>query len=300
VKNLIQTLFALASIATLGQAALAEGTLDKIAKTGEIAIGYRDSSAPLSYVDASGRPLGYQLDICMKTVEELSKKIGKPLKVNFVPVDGSNRIPLVVNGTVDLECGSTTNNTARQTQVAFAPTTYVTTVRVVVKKDSGIKGLPDLAGKAVATTSGTTSVQLLRARNGAAMRFKEVFGKDHADSFMLLETDRASAFVMDDNTLAGLVANSKNPAEFAIVGEGLSVEPIAIMMRKGDPAFSAAVDESVKGQIQRGDVARLYTKWFLSPIPPRGANVKLSMGPELKAALANPNALGTEDLAKIR
>ena len=187
-----------------------------------------------------------------------------------------NRIPLVQNGTVDLECGSTTNNATRQKDVAFAPTLYVEEVRIATKKSSGIKSIADLNGKTVATTTGTTSVQLLRKNKRAAgMDFKELNGKDHSDSFLLLESGRADAFVMDGQILAGLISKSKNPADYAIVGEVLSVEPIAIMYRKDDPAFKKAVDDSVRNMIKSGEVAKLYDKWFMQPIPPSNTKVGL-------------------------
>jgi glutamate/aspartate transport system substrate-binding protein len=196
----------------------------------------------------------------------------------------------VVNGTVDLECGSTTNNADRQKQVAFAPTTFVTNVRMAVKKASGIKDLDNLGGKPVATTTGTTSVQLMRSHEkGKNIDFKEVYGKDHADSFLMLETDRAVAFVMDDNLLAGLIASAKAPNDYAIVGSALSVEPIAIMLRKDDPQFKALVDDTVKTLAKSGELNKLYTKWFLLPIPPKGVNMNFQMSEPLKALMANPN-----------
>jgi glutamate/aspartate transport system substrate-binding protein len=205
-------------------------------------------------------------------------------------VTSQNRIPLVTNGTVDIECGSTTNNEARQKQVAFAVTTFVTNVRMVVKKASGITSLSQLDGKPVATTSGTTSVQLMRAHEkGKNVNFKEVYGKDHADSFLLLETDRAVAFVMDDNLLAGLVTSSKNPQEYAIVGEVLNIEPIAIMMRKDDPAFKKIADDTIRGLIKSGEIEKLYSKWFLSPIPPKNVNMNFAMSETLKGLIKNPS-----------
>jgi glutamate/aspartate transport system substrate-binding protein len=194
------------------------------------------------------------------------------------------------NGTIDIECGSTTNNAARQKQVDFAPTTYITEVRMAVKANAGINSINQLNGRTVATTTGTTSVQHLRKHQRAkSVDFKEIYGKDHADSFLLLESGRADAFVMDDNILAGLIATSKNPSEFKIVGEVLSVEPIAIMMRRDDPAFKKMVDEAVRGLIKSSEYQKLYDKWFLSPIPPRNTSVNLPMGETLKAALKDPN-----------
>ena len=214
----------------------------------------------------------------------------KTLKVVHQPVTSQNRIPLVTNGTVDIECGSTTNNAARQNQVAFAPTTFVSNVRMAVKKSSGIKGLSQLSGKPVATTTGTTSVQLMRAHEkGQGLDFKEVYGKDHADAFLMLETDRAVAFVMDDNLLAGLIVGSKNPGEYEIVGVVLNVEPIAIMLRKDDPQFQGLVNAAVRDMIKSGEVDKLYKKWFMSPIPPKGENLNFPMSEKLKEALKSPN-----------
>ena len=205
----------------------------------------------------------------------------------------------MVNGTVDLECGSTTNNKTRQAQVAFAPTTYVTNVRIAVKANSGINSIADLKGKKVATTTGTTSVQLLRKHErGQNVQFDEVFGKDHADSFLLLESGRADAFVMDDNILAGNIINAKNPADFKIVGETLSEEPIAIMYRKDDPGFKKVVDNAVTSMMKSGEIEKLYDKWFLKPIPPRNVSVNMAMTPSLKNALGNPNDKPAEEYAK--
>lgn len=284
----------IALVATLSSPVSAQelnGTLKKIKDSGAITMGIRESSFPLSYLDANQKPVGYHIDVCHKIVDEVKTKLKLPaIKVNYQPVTSQNRISLVTNGTVDLECGSTTNNAARQNQVAFAPTTYVTNVRMAVKKSSGINSLAQLDGKPVATTTGTTSVQLLRAHEkGKSVNFKEVYGKDHADSFLLLETDRAVAFVMDDNLLLGLIANAKAPQDYAVVGETLSVEPIAIMFRKDDPQFKGMVHATVRDLAKRGELDKLYTRWFLSPIPPKGVNLNFPMSEALKKALANPN-----------
>jgi len=214
-------------------------------------------------------------------------------------VTSQNRVPLVQNGTVDLECGSTTNNATRQKDVAFAVTTYVEEVRIAVKANSGINSIKDLNGKNVVTTTGTTSVQTLRKNERAqGIDFKEVMGKDHADSFLLLESGRADAFVMDGQILAGNIAKSKAPADFKIVGDALSVEPIACMVRKDDPAFLKAVDDSIKRQIADGSLAKLYDKWFMQPIPPTNTKVGLPLSEATKAAWANPNNKPMEDYVK--
>ncbi|MBK9394197.1 MAG: transporter substrate-binding domain-containing protein [Uliginosibacterium sp.] len=275
----------------VGFAQQIDGTLKKVKETGVITLGIRESSFPLSYLDAEQKPVGYHIDICNRIADAVKAKLalGK-LEVKHQAVTSQNRIPLVVNGTVDLECGSTTNNADRQKQVAFAPTTFVTNVRMAVKKASGIKDLDNLGGKPVATTTGTTSVQLMRSHEkGKNIDFKEVYGKDHADSFLMLETDRAVAFVMDDNLLAGLIASAKAPNDYAIVGTALSVEPIAIMLRKDDPQFKALVDDTVKTLAKSGELNKLYTKWFLLPIPPKGVNMNFQMSEPLKALMASPN-----------
>ena len=268
-----------------------QGTLKKVKDSGSITLGIRESSYPLSYLDDKQQPVGYHIDICNRIVDAVRTRLKLPaLKVQHQAVTSQNRIPLVANGTVDLECGSTTNNEARQKQVAFAPTTFVTNVRMAVKKSSGIKSLDQLGRKPVATTTGTTSVQLMRAHEkGKGVDFKEVYGKDHADSFLMLETDRAVAFVMDDNLLAGLIATSKAPNNYAIVGEVLSVEPIAIMLRRGDPEFKKLVDDTVKSLMKSGEINKLYARWFMSPIPPKQVNLNFPISELLKFLIESPS-----------
>ena len=268
-----------------------QGTLKKVKDSGSITLGIRESSYPLSYLDEKQQPIGYHIDICNRIVDAVKLRLKLPaLKVQHQAVTSQNRIPLVANGTVDLECGSTTNNEARQKQVAFAPTTFVTNVRMAVKKSSGIKSLDQLGRKPVATTTGTTSVQLMRAHEkGKGVDFKEVYGKDHADSFLMLETDRAVAFVMDDNLLAGLIATSKAPNNYAIVGEVLSIEPIAIMLRRGDPEFKKLVDDTVKSLMKKGEINKLYARWFMSPIPPKQVNLNFPISELLKFLIESPS-----------
>jgi glutamate/aspartate transport system substrate-binding protein len=297
-----KSLFVLAiAVAAAGSAyAQANDSLAKIKAAGKVVIGTRDSSAPLAYTTGDGKYTGYHVEICNGIVEAVKANLKMPtLATEYTLVTSQNRIPLVTNGTVDLECGSTTNNATRQQQVAFAPTTYVTNVRIAVKASSGISSIAQLNGKKVATTTGTTSVQLLRKHERASgVNFEEVFGKDHADSFLLLDTGRADAFVMDDNILAGNIVNAKNPAEFKIVGETLSEEPIAIMFRKDDPAFKKVVDDAVKAMMKSGDIDKIYAKWFMSPIPPRNVSVSMAMTASLKNAIANPNDKPAEEYAK--
>ena len=292
-RRLSTTLFlALLAVPAFAQPATElQGTLKKVKDSGSITLGIRESSYPLSYLDEKQQPIGYHIDICNRIVDAVKARLKLPaLKVQHQAVTSQNRIPLVANGTVDLECGSTTNNEARQKQVAFAPTTFVTNVRMAVKKSSGIKSLDQLGRKPVATTTGTTSVQLMRAHEkGKGVDFKEVYGKDHADSFLMLETDRAVAFVMDDNLLAGLIATSKAPNNYAIVGEVLSIEPIAIMLRRGDPEFKKLVDDTVKSLMKKGEINKLYARWFMSPIPPKQVNLNFPISELLKFLIESPS-----------
>ncbi len=294
-----KSLFALAAVlaATGAVHAQTTDTLKKIKDSGVVTMGVRESSG-LSYTLGDGKYVGFHIDVCTKVIADIEKQVGRKVETKYQPVTSQNRIPLVQNGTVDIECGSTTNNATRQKDVAFAMTTFVEEVRIAVKANSGITGIGQLTGKTVATTTGTTSVQTLRKHERAnGVDFKELFGKDHADSFLLLESGRADAFVMDGSILASNIAKSKNPADFKVVGEVLSVEPIAIMLRKDDAAFKKAVDDSIKAQIQSGDMAKTYDKWFLQPIPPAGAKVGLPVSDATKAAWANPNDKPMEDYA---
>ena len=293
--------FAIAALALLAAGgAQAADTLAKIKAAGAATMGVREASGALSYTLGDGKYAGFHVEICQRVLADVQKKLGlAKLDIKYQPVTSQNRIPLVQNGTVDIECGSTTNNATRQKDVTFAVTTYVEEVRIAVKANSGITSIAQLNGRNVATTTGTTSVQLLRKHErGAGVDFKEVFGKDHADSFLLLETGRADAFVMDGQILAGNIARSKAPADYKIVGEVLSVEPIAIMVPKDDPAYKKAVDESIVAMMKSGDIAKLYDKWFVQPIPPSNTRVGLPASDATKAAWANPNDKPVEDYAK--
>ena len=294
-------IFAMAVVTLAAGSAFAQAgdTLAKIKSSGSVTLGVRESSG-LSYTLGNGKYVGFHTEMAEHIISDIRKQLGlAALETKYQPVTSQNRIPLVTNGTVDLECGSTTNNATRQKDVAFAVTTYVEEVRMVVKANSGIASIKDLNGKSVATTTGTTSVQTLRKNERAGgIDFKEVYGKDHADSFLLLETGRADAFVMDGSILAANISKSKNPADFKIVGEVLSVEPIACMMRKDDPAFKKAVDDSIKRQIADGSLAKLYDKWFMQPVPPTNTKIGLPLSDATKAAWANPNDKPMEDYAK--
>lgn len=290
---------AVSALTTLSLGVQASGTIDKITATKSITMGVRDSSGALSYTLGDGKYTGFHVEICKRVVEDLEKRVKSPIKIVYQAVTSQNRIPLVQNGTVDIECGSTTNNATRQKDVSFAVTTYVEEVRIAVKADSNINTIAQLANKKVATTTGTTSVQLLRKNERAiGVNFEEIFGKDHADSFLLLESGRADAFVMDGSILAGNIANAKTPKDFKIVGEVLSVEPIAIMIRKDDPDFKSAVDSTIRTLMKDGTIAKMYRQWFQEPIPPKGNRVGLELSDNTRNAWSNPNDKPAEDYAK--
>ena len=278
----------------------ASPTMDKIKSTGAVTMGVRESSIPMSYTTGDSRFDGYHVEICRMILADVKDKLGlNTLLINYQPVTSQNRVPLVQNGTVDIECGTTTNNASRGKDVGFANTLYVEEVRIAVKANSGISSIAQLAGKKVATTTGTTSVQLLRKHEKATgVNFDEVFGKDHADSFLLLESGRADAFVMDGSILAGNIANSKNPKDYKIVGEVLSTEPIAIMVPKNDPEFKAAVNAAIAKIVASGNMPKLWDKWFLRSIPPKNIIVGLELSPATKNAWANLNDKPAEDYAK--
>jgi glutamate/aspartate transport system substrate-binding protein len=290
---------AITALATGSVFAQATDTIAKVKASGSVTMGVRDSSGALSFTLGEGKYVGYHVELCQRIIANLEKAAGKKLDVKYQSVTSQNRIPLMQNGTVDIECGSTTNNATRQKDVSFAVTTFVEEVRFAVKANSGITSIAQLNGKNVATTTGTTSVQTLRKNERATgVDFKEIFGKDHADSFLLLESGRADAFVMDGSILAGNIANAKNPADFKIVGEVLSVEPIAIMLRKDDPAFKKLADDTLKDLMKSGEIVKIYDKWFMQPIPPKNVKVGLPPSESIKAAWANPNDKPMEDYAK--
>ena len=297
-KNLLA--IAVMALAAGSAFAQANDTLAKIKSTGSVTIGVRESSGAPAYTLGDGKYVGFHTEMAEHILADIQKQLGlAKLDIKRQPVTSQNRIPLVTNGTVDLECGSTTNDANRQKDVAFAMTTYVEEVRIATKANSGITGIKDLNGKTVATTTGTTSVQTLRKNKRAeGINFKDVLGKDHADSFLLLETGRADAFVMDGSILAGNISKAKNPADFKIVGEVLSVEPIACMMRKDDPAFKKAVDDSIKRQIADGSLAKSYDKWFMQPIPPANTKVGLPLSEATKNAWAHPNDKPKEEYSE--
>lgn len=276
------------------QAEELSGTLKKIKALGAITIGYRESSIPFSYLDNRAQPIGYAIDLCMKIVDAVKLKLGMPdLEVRTQPVTSSNRIPLLKNGTIDLECGSTTNSVVRQQQVAFGPTYFLINVTAAVKKSSGITTIAQLDGKTVSTTSGTTSVPLLRSyQRGREVRVKEIYGKDHAEAFLLMAEDRAVAFVMDDILLAGQIANAKKPELYKILPESLRREPYSMMLRKDDPQFKELVDKAVGDVMRSGEIVGIYEKWFTQAIPPRNRNLHFPLSDALREAFRHPNDKG--------
>jgi glutamate/aspartate transport system substrate-binding protein len=270
------------------------GTLKKIKDSGTITIGHRDSSIPFSYYDDKQQVIGYAMDICMKAVDAVKAELKMPnLKVVLNPVTSATRIPLIANGTIDLECGSTTNNIDRQKQVAFTNTYFLTANRYVAKKSSNIKTLADLKGKTVVSTSGTTNIKWLTEENGKQNLGMNILpAKDHAEAFLMVETDRAAAFFMDDILLYSLVASSKSPADYAVGSEAYSVEPYGAMMPKDDPEFAKVINTATANLYKSGQINAIYDKWFLKPVPPKGINLNVPESPQLKAAFANPTNNG--------
>ncbi|SAK39971.1 ABC amino acid transporter, periplasmic ligand binding protein [Caballeronia hypogeia] len=267
------------------------GTLKKIKDTGVISLGHRESSIPFSYYDDKQQVVGYSHEFALKVVDAVKQKLNMPdLKVKLTPITSQNRIPLVQNGTVDIECGSTTNNAERQQQVAFSNTIFVIGTRLMTKKDSGVKDWADLKGKTVVTTAGTTSERLLRKMNqDKNMGMNIISAKDHGDSFLTLSTGRAVAFMMDDALLAGERAKSNNPGDFVIVGTPQSHEAYGCMIRKNDPEFKKVVDDAIAKVETSGEADKIYKKWFESPIPPKGLNLNFPESDDMKALFKSPN-----------
>lgn len=270
--------------------AQAQGRLERIKAEGQITLGYRDSSIPFSYLDDAQQPVGYSMDICERVVEAVRKHVDLPaLRTKLVSVTSSTRIPLVANGTVDLSCGSATNNAQRQRQVSFAPTTFVTAMRFVSLKRTQIKGFDDLKGKTVVSTSGTSNLQWLTQVNAEQkLGMRIIPAKDHAAGFLTVESGRAAAFFMDDVLLVGLVAASRDPQAWTISENEYSLEPYAIILPKGDDEFKKVVDDAVKEMMRDGTLAQLYDKWFTQPIPPKGINLNWPMSERLQRAFAHP------------
>lgn len=287
-----RTLIAAAvGLAVVAAPAFAEGTLDKIKASGTITLGHRESSIPFSYYNDQQQVIGYSHELMLKAVDAIKAELKMPnLQVKLMPVTSANRITLVQNGTVDIECGSTTNNTERQKQVAFSNTIFVIGTKLMAKKDSGVKDFADLAGKNVVTTAGTTSERLLRRMNDEKkMGMNIISAKDHGESFLTLETGRAVAFMMDDALLYGEMAKAKKPGDWVVTGTAQSKEAYGCMMRKDDPGFKKVVDDAIAKTQTSGEADKIYTKWFMSPIPPKGLNLNMPMSDEMKALHKAPN-----------
>jgi glutamate/aspartate transport system substrate-binding protein len=262
------------------------GTLKKVKDSGTITIGYRETSIPFSYLDDKQQPIGYSMDICAAIVEEVKKELNLPtLTVKYNPVTSQTRIPLMANGTIDLECGSTTNNLTRQKQVAFAPTTFITGTKLLVKKSSKVKSYKDLKNKTVVVTQGTTNERIIKALSDKDnLNIKFLNAKDHGESFLTVESGRAVAFSMDDILLYGLIAKAKSPKDYEVVGDYLSYDPYGMMYRKGDEDFGVVVRRSIGKLMGSGDINKIYNKWFLEKLP-SGEMMGVPMSPLLKAAI---------------
>lgn len=267
-----------------------EDTLAKIAELGEITVGHRDGAVPFSYYDADQKPVGYAMDLCAKVVDAVKTELNKPdLKISYLPVTGATRMPLLANGTIDMECGTTTNNAERQNQVAFSSTYFVAGVRMLSLAKAPIEDITQAKGKTVVTLSGTTSVKVisdLNAKHDLGLTVLNV--KDLAEGMLTLATGRAVALIFDDVSIAGAAATSKNPADFVMSSEPLSIEPYGIMLRKGDAKFKGLIDKTLAEVYASGEINGLYDKWFVQPIPPRGINMNFPMSSQLKNVIANP------------
>lgn len=270
------------------------GRLKKIKDTGTITLGHRDSSIPFSYLDDQQKPIGYSMDICNKIADAVKTELKlQKINVKLQPVTSATRLPLIANGTVDLECGSTTNNTERQQQVSFAPTTFVTATRFVAKTTAKLNDLPDFKGKTVVSTAGTSNLKWLTETNGKEnLGMNIIPAKDHAEAFLMVESGRAAAFFMDDILLYSLVAGSKAPKTYMISSKPYTVEPYGIIEPKGDEAFKKVVDKAVTDLMASGELAKMYTKWFNQPIPPRNLNLNVPMSEQLKKVISKPTDSG--------
>ncbi len=278
-------LFSLMAVSLAGSAmAQTASTLDKVKASGSITVAYREASMPFSYLGADAQPTGFGWEICGRIVEQVRRVTGRSdLTVKTQAITAQNRIPLLVNGTIDIECGSTTNNPERNKQVAFGINYFYTGTRFLVKADSTVRSVADLKGRRVVSTTGTTNLQVLRKLNAdRGLGFDLIAAKDHGESALLVQQGRADAFGMDDILLYGVRASAPNPAALAVVGEPIQVEPYAIMFRKDDPSFKKLVDDTLKELIRSGEFVSLYKKWFESPIPPKGINLNAPMSDELR------------------
>lgn len=299
IPRVLSAAIAAALISSPAFASELTGTLKKIKDSGTITLGHRDASIPFSYFgDNPQQPVGYSHDLQLKVVEAIKQELGMPdLKVRYNLVTSQTRIPLVQNGTVDLECGSTTNNIERQRQVDFSVGIFEVGTRLLTKKTSGVSDFPDLKGKNVVTTAGTTSERLLKIMNAEKqMGMNIISAKDHGESFLMLESGRALAFMMDDALLYGEMAKAKQPADWVVVGEPQSFEIYGCMMRKGDEGFKQVVDKAISATFASGEVNAIYDKWFMQPIPPKNLNLNFPMSDELKKLIANPTDKSAEQI----
>jgi glutamate/aspartate transport system substrate-binding protein len=295
--NFSTSLFALL-FAGVGVHAQDSGTLGKIAETGEIVVGHRDGAVPFSYYDDQQHAIGYAMDLCGHVVDAVKLKLNKPdLNVIYMPVTGTTRIPLLANGTIDMECGTTTNNADRQKQVTFSTTYFVAGVRILSKKSAPIETMSEAKGKIIATLAGTTSVKIINAANTAENLDLDILStKDLGEGMLMLETGRAVALIFDDVSIAGVAAISKSPDDYQLSSEGLSVEPYGIMLRRDDPEFKTLVNTTLEGLYKSGEINGIYDKWFTQPIPPRGVTLNFPMSAQLKKAIANPTDDPNPDL----
>ncbi|QIM71181.1 amino acid ABC transporter substrate-binding protein [Bordetella trematum] len=293
VFNTLALAIGLASVGTAGAADL-EGTLKKVAENGSITIGHRETSIPFSYYDANQKPIGYSIDICTRIVDAVKAKLKRDdIQVKYLPVTSATRIPLMANGTIDLECASTSNTPDRQKQVAFSVTTFVTGNRFISLKSADLKTVDDLKGKTVASTSGAANIRQANELNEARnLGMKVVPVKEHAEGFLMVDTGRAAAFIMDDILLYGLAANAKDPSRYQVSGESLSIEPYAIMLRRDDPQFKTVVDDTIKALYASGEFEQLYKRWYQSELPPKGINLNVEMSDALKRVVAKPTDSG--------
>jgi len=285
---------AAAALAIALPATAQEGTLKKIKDSGSITIGHRDASIPFSYYDDKQQPVGYAMDLCLRIADAVKTALKMPkLEIKYQLVTSANRIPLMANGTIDLECGSTTNNIARQEQVWFTTTHFVTANRWVAKKSANIKSLADLKGKTIVSTAGTTNIKQITEINGQQnLGMNIISANGHPEAFQMVETGRAVAFVMDDILLYSLAAQSRSPNDYAISADALSVEPYGIMVRKDDKPFKQVVDAAMNGVYKSGQINAIYEKWFQKPIPPRGLNLNIPMSDSFKKVVAKPTDSG--------
>jgi glutamate/aspartate transport system substrate-binding protein len=288
--TLTHTIMGALLVAGVANGAMAQGTLEKIKAAGTISVGHRDASIPFAYLDDKQQPVGYSMDLCAKIVDAVKAELKMPaLKVVLQPVTSATRIPLLANGTIDMECGSTTNNAERQKQIAYTMTSFVTANRFIARKAENLTKLADLKGKTVVSTSGSTNIkQITELNTSQNLNLNILAAKDHAEAFLMVDTGRASAFVMDDILLAGLAANHANPGQWQLSAEALSVEPYGIMLRKDDPAFKKVVDGAMTALMKSGEINQIYAKWFQSKIPPKGINLNIPMSDALKRVVANP------------